>query len=249
MADFDLAYINKITRTVPNLYLNQRDCQTLEHKHDIQHAVNDRFFGLADHKGIIGAKNRITKNDLNKALSFYKKTNKSNFDYIFDYRFNVDGIGRGEFFLYFLYDKVKLGGSGAAGADIELGNTIYEVKEVEFTAQGIIKNLRTGGVFDYTPHVKRFLDLAKYLKLQATSQAINRSVLKEMREKNESEYLKILNRYKKDIVQKYFKDHPIIWYDGKKQECYDVIEIEEKHIPDIEVITQGKIKPYVNVKL
>jgi hypothetical protein len=59
--------------------------------------------------------------------------------------------------------------------------------------------------------------------------------------------MRALNDFKKDIVNSYFKGHPIIWMDKNKERCIDVVEITEKHIPDIQVITQSIIKPFIQL--
>lgn len=262
MADFDLAYINKITKTVANLFLKQSDVGnnlSAKHKHSIQHAVNDRFFGVDDHTHIgKNSSSNITSQEINAAIDFYKKANSESFKYIYDYRFNVQGIGRGEFFIFLLYDKARLGGSGAAAADISVGSKTYEVKEVPINSRKLISNLKTGGGgdnFEYSKYIKRFYDIGKSLGFdkrapggtEFTLRAISRKSLEEMRKDSNVAYMKALNDFKKDIVNSYFKGHPIIWMDKNKERCIDVVEITEKHIPDIQVITQSIIKPFIQL--
>jgi len=234
-----------MVRTAFNL--NAKDFESLRYKEEIQFLFRTHFFPKFNMDNCI---DRVSEGGLRKGIKALQKSNSTNFSSI--YKYNIKGVGPGEVMLYFLLNNGHLGGGSSAGVDIVDAAGSFEVKAVDYSANGkYVNNFKIGGTFSIADIMRGIQGLKKKAGL-GTGSEVNSGHLEAIRNKYPAELKKFEQMFIDRSYNNYFKGHKIIFLSNKKGGGYnlgDLIALKQVQKKDIimERITSGTIKPRVRM--
>lgn len=244
--DLDAEFIRRAMK-VTSFNLNAKDFESLKNKKEIQHLFHINFFSNFDMNKTL---DRVKENDLRKVIKDLRASNPKGFEYT--YRYNIKGVGPGEVLLYFVLDNAHLGGGSSAGLDLVDKAGGFEVKAVDYSANGrYVNNFKVGGTFSLAEIIRSVQDLKKKAGLGSGSE-VNSGDLAKIKAKFPKELQKAYDDFANITYNNYFKNHKIIFISNKKGGGYqlgDLIAIKQVKKSDImfERITSGTIKPRITI--
>lgn len=112
---------------VTSFNLTPKDFASTKYKNEIRFLFTDAWFPNVDTSKVFI--DEITTEGLNSSISTLRDSNKKGLATLLKY--DVTGVGPGEFLLYYICTKGHLGGGSSAGVDITVNGTGYEIKAVD----------------------------------------------------------------------------------------------------------------------
>jgi len=241
-------FLNRaMVRTSFNLIA--KDFESLTYKKEIQHLFHLHFFPKFNNSNDVHI-DRITASALKKAIKTARNIDIRNFEAL--YKYNIKGVGPGEVMLYFILNNGHLGGGSSAGVDIVDAAGSFEVKAVDYSANGkYVNNFKIGGTFSIAEIIRGIQDLKKDAGLGSGSE-VNGGQLDIIRKQFPAQLKNLEDEFVDLSYKNYFKNHKIIFLANKTGAGFslgDLIEIKLVQKKDIilERITSGTIKPRVKM--
>jgi hypothetical protein len=230
----DESFLSKaLERTSFNLTAS--DFQTLDHKLEIRHLISKYLLSIEYNPFC-----EFDIKDLNKTVSNLR-TNRR-FDSLFYY--NLKGIGPGEILLYYLLDDAKLGGGSVSG-DIVLPQVNFEVKAVDFSADGYMSNFKLGGMVPLHNIAEQIYNLVKEYDLKGSETEIPKSTVSVLR--NRGLLTAIENLYRSTSHKHYFCKHDFMFMNSSKKNLGQIEyfgPVQQEFI-FLERVSNGTIKPMI----
>jgi len=246
ISQLDSEFLNRaMVRTAFNLIA--KDFESLTYKKEIQHLFHLHFFPKFNNSNIVHI-DRINASDLKKAIKALQGADTRNFESL--YKYNIKGVGPGEVMLYFILNNGHLGGGSSAGVDIVDAAGSFEVKAVDYSANGkYVNNFKIGGTFSIADIIRGIQKLKKDAGLGSGSE-VNGGQIEAIRNQFPTQLKALENEFIDKSYDNYFKGHKIIFLANKTAGGYrlgDLIGIKQVQKKDIimERITSGTIKPRV----
>jgi hypothetical protein len=241
-------FLNRaMVRTSFNLIA--KDFESLTYKKEIQHLFNLHFFPKFNNRNDIHI-DRITAPALKKAIKTVQNIDARSFEAL--YKYNLKGVGPGEVMLYFILNNGHLGGGSSAGVDIVDAAGSFEVKAVDYSANGkYVNNFKIGGTFSIAEIMRGIQGLKKDAGLGSGSE-VNSGHLATIRKQFPAQLKALEDKFIDLSYNNYFKNHKIIFLANKTGGGFslgDLIAIKQVQKKDIilERITSGTIKPRVKM--
>jgi hypothetical protein len=223
----------------PSLNLTGSDFTSLRFKKEIQYLIKKHFFPEFDLSNTLES-STISKEDINTLVKILKSQSAQNFERLFNFR--PQGIGPGEALLYFIYDKVILGGGSKAG-DVTIGKKEYEVKSVLQRQSGELYDFRLGSTVPLVDVIEKLLSMSN------SDKDVNSSQIAELKKSMPKEMKKIEDQFAKLAYDFYFSKHDIIFFNNAGKNQGDVIAVKSVKAADIRIdrVTAGTIKPIIKI--
>lgn len=188
--------------------------------------------------------NGIDKSRINSAISILKTNNSSSLSEMYNFKPKKDA-GPGEFLLYFLINSSSIEGVG----DLKLNGQTYEVKSAKITnsfGKKSAYDFQTGTYSSFDT-ISNLNSLSKYLfdKKDADFTKLKKSEIDQIR--NNEYYKKIEMSYAKNVVDKYFKDDEIIFFNRETQLIESIKKVKPSDI-SIYRVDRGSVYPIISVQ-
>lgn len=245
--DLDFKFLSKAER-VTSFNLIEKDFQSPKYQREIRFLYTKNFFPKFDQNLFV---NSLNKDKLNKAIDALRRESSTNFASLHNFR--PGGLGPAEVMLYFLIDDAQLGGAGSGGVDLVVKGKQYEVKSVNVSQDGYIKDFKLGGTANLSGIINDAIKLKRQADPKATNKPgeINKTQQAMIAKMFPSEWKKIQDRYRKEAAY-YFGRTNIIFTrsKGNKSQMGTILnigQISEKAI-EIDTFTSGTIKPLIRIK-
>ena len=193
---------------VTSFNLTTKDFETLDHKQEIQHLFNKHFFPEFNLEKTL---DQIDLNTINLRIADLKKE-QGGMMLAKLHSYNLKGVGPGEATLFFLCNKVRLGGGSSAGVDIIDGTTKYEVKAALISQSRVASNFKLGGTVPLSDIIIKLNDLREQVKAgDGNKTEIRGSVMAVMESKAPDQYRQIQEMFAERAYEEYFKGHDVIF--------------------------------------
>lgn len=251
--DLDVEFLNRAQK-VTSFNLKSVDFETLKYKSEIQHLFHRHFFPKFDLSKTISGD--LTANKANKIIKQLKSIDKAAFNKLHFY--NLKGVGPGETTLFFICDSAVLGGGSSAGVDMIIAGKKYEIKAAQYSkATSTVYGFKLGGTVPLGDMVTKATTLKNKLGLPTKGKGqaeVNKTQIEAIRKAFPKEWKAIESQYAR-VANKYFGSTPVIFINNNgtsgrlTADGGEIITIKKVKQSDIEidVITQGTIKPRVKV--
>lgn len=245
--DLDFKFLSKAEK-VTSFNLIEKDFQSPKFQREIRYLYTKNFFPNFDQKLFL---KDLDKDKLNKAIQALRKENATNFASLHNFR--PGGLGPAEVMLFFLIDNAQLGGAGSGGVDLVVNGKPFEVKSVNVSRDGFIKDFKLGGTANLSSIINDAIKLKRQADPKATNKPgeINKTQQGKIAEMFPAEWKKIQDRYKKEAAS-YFGKTNIIFTRSKGNlsqmgNVLNIGTIPQKAI-EIDAFTSGTIKPLIRVR-
>lgn len=245
-ADLDAEFLKRAMK-ITSFNLLPSDFISVKHKKEIQHIIHVTFFPEFDMKQLL---DKVEPTKLANVIKNLRESNPKAFTYLAEY--NLKGVGPGEVLLYFILNNAYLGGGSSAGIDLIDPSGEYEVKAVDYSPKGVVKNFKLGGTFPVAHIIDGVLKLRNELGLVGEKGGVNQGQLAEIEKAYPEEIKEYYKEYREIAYKEYFSKHPIIFLANNNGSTYrkgDLIAIKNVKKEEIyfERITSGVIKPVVKI--
>lgn len=188
--------------------------------------------------------NGVDKSRINSAISMLKTNNSSSLNEMYNFKPKKDA-GPGEFLLYFLINSSSIEGIG----DLKLNGQTFEVKSTKITNSFGGKHAYDfeTGTYNSFDTISKLNLLAKELFNQkdADFNKLKKSQIDEMR--SNKKYKEIEMSYAKNVVENYFKNDDVIFFDRKTQLIESIKKVKPSDIA-IYRVDRGSVYPLISVQ-
>lgn len=242
--DLNMDFLKRAEK-VTTFNLTTKDMESVKFKKEIQYLFKKHFFPEFDLDDCV---DKLDVNTLNGLIKKLKSQNKNKFQNL--YKYNLKGIGPGEVLMYFLINKSYLGGGGSAGVDlVVVGDDKYEIKAVSVSPKGLVYDFKVGGTLNLSPYITQLLDLKKRAGAAGKGNEIPTNSIREIEKKFPTEFKRVLDGYRKETYDNYFKNHAIIFMNNKTSKMGEIVSVKNVQRNDIGIlaVTSGTIKPTVRI--
>lgn len=255
-AYLDIKFINRAAQ-VTAVNLKGDDFTKLTHKKEIQFLLTSVFFPDFDINRKSVKTGSLNIDYVNKLIDELKSKYYDNYNRLHFYP--IRGVGPGEAALYYLLDQAHLGGGSSAGIDMRMAGRNYEIKAAQLSGdKKFVSQFKLGGTVNVSDLVGEFVNLKKALNLPFGGKGqneVNKGDLEKIEKEFPEEYNNLVKVFKRRSAS-YFSGQNVIFVvnnntqqrlsksDGGKIAA--IKTVQERDI-DIDVVTQGTIKPKVKV--